>query len=90
MFPSPQAREVITAEQPWLRAYCQELVPAPAGWDDHPCAYLLFSPAYQDQASRARRRGWPVRSLPGEQLHQIVDPCGVARALLDLVASIRS
>ena len=91
MFPSPQVREVITAEQPRLPlAYFQELVPAPAGWDDHPCAYLLFSPAYQDQASRARQRGWPVRSLPGEHLHQIVDPYGVAHALLDLVASTRS
>ena len=86
-----QVREVITAEQPRLPlAYYQELVPAPAGWDDHPCAYLLFSPAYQDQARWARQRGWPVRSLPGEHLHQIVDPYGVAHALLDLVASTRS
>jgi hypothetical protein len=75
MFPRPQAREVITGEQPRLPlAYYTEQVPAPAGWDDRPCAYLLFSPAYQDQASRACLRGWPVQSLPGEHLHQIVDP----------------
>jgi hypothetical protein len=91
MFPSPQAREVITGEQPRLPlAYYQEQVPAPAGWDDHSCGYLLFSPAYQDQARQARQRGWPVQSLPGEHLHQIVDPDGVAHALLDLVASTRS
>ena len=67
MFPSPQAREVITGEQPRLPlAYYQEQVPAPAGWDDHSCRYLLFSPAYQDQARQARQRGWPVQSLPGD------------------------
>jgi hypothetical protein len=91
MFPSPQARELVTGEQPRLPlAYYQEQVPAPAGWDDHSCGYLLFSPAYQDQARQARQRGWPVQSLPGEHLHQIVDPDGVAHALLDLVASTRS
>ncbi len=88
MFPGPQAREVITAEQPRLPlAYYLEHVPAAAGWDDHPCAYLLFSPAYQDQAAEARRRGWPVRSVPGEHLHQIVDPGGVTSALLELAAA---
>ena len=91
LFPSPQAREVITGEQPLLPlAYYLEQVPAPAGWDDHPCGYLQFSSGYQDQAQRARQRGWPVRSVPGEHLHQVVDPHGVARALLDLVASARS
>ncbi len=91
MFPSPQAREVITGEQPRLPlAYYQEQVPAPAGWDDHSCGYLLFSPAYQDQARQARQRGWPVQSVPGEHLHEIVDPDGVAHALLDLAASTRS
>jgi hypothetical protein len=88
MFGAPQARQdrpVITAEQPRLPlAYYHEQVPAPVGWDDHPCGYLLFSPPYEGQANRARERGWPVRSVPGEHLHQIVDPDRVARALLDL------
>jgi len=30
-----------------------------------------------------------VRSLPGEHLHQIVDPHGVTQALLDLAARAR-
>jgi hypothetical protein len=88
MFPSARAREVITREQARLPlAYYQEQVPAPGGWDDHPCGYLLFSPAYEDQARQAHERGWPVLSLPGEHLHQIVDPDGVARVLLDLARS---
>ena len=58
-----------------------------AGWDDHPCGYLLFSPPYEDQAALARERGWPLRSVPGEHLHQVIDPDQVARALLDLANS---
>ncbi len=91
LFPSPQAREIIAGEQPRLPlAYFEERVPVPAGWDDGPCGYLLFSSAYQDQAAQARQRGWPVRSLPGEHLHQIADPDGVTDALLGLVAATRS
>jgi hypothetical protein len=88
MFPSEQIRQRVTAEQPRLPlAYYQEQVPAPAGWAEHACAYLLFGPAYQDQARQARERGWPVHSLPGEHLHQVVDPHGVAHALLGLAAT---
>ena len=65
-------------------AYYQEQVPVPAGWDDHRCAYVQFSSAYDAPAAEARRRGWDVRLLPGEHLHQVVDPDAVARTLLDL------
>jgi hypothetical protein len=88
LFPGPRAREVITGEQPRLPlAYFREQVPAPPGWDAHPCGYLLFSPAYEEEAADARRRGWPVRSVPGGHLHQVADPHGVTRALLALAAS---
>lgn len=89
LFPSPQARERISAEQPRLPlAYYLEQVPVPRGWDEHPCAYLLFSVSgYEGQAAAARERGWPVTTVPGEHLHQVVDPDGVARALLDLTAT---
>ena len=36
-------------------------------------------------ADEARARGWPVVHIPGEHLHQIVDPPAVATALLDLL-----
>jgi hypothetical protein len=85
MFADQQTREVITAEQPRLPlAYYQEQVPVPPGWDDHPCGYVQFSEGYEDQAAEARRRGWAVRSLPGEHLHQVVDPAATARTLLEL------
>jgi hypothetical protein len=91
LFPDPQSRQVITDEQPRLPlAYYLEQVPVPAGWDDHRCAYLQFSEPYQDQAARARQRGWPVQLVPGGHLHQIVDPDRVARALLGLAAAAGS
>ena len=82
LFPSPSAREAVTAEQPLLpRAYYEQAVPAPAGWDDRPCSYLCFSAAYRPLADEAAERGWTVAHLLGEHLHQLVDPAGVARFL---------
>ncbi len=87
MFPDARTREVITAELPRLPlAYYLEQVPAPAGWDERVCGYLRFSEGYEDQATRARERGWPVLEVPGEHLHQVVDPAAVASAILALVA----
>lgn len=88
MLPDPQVRQVVTEEQPRLPLdYYLEEVPVPAGWDRRPCGYLLFSQAYEGQAAEARRRGWPTRTVPGEHLHQVVDPAGVTSALLELAAA---
>ena len=88
MFPDPQARQVVTGEQPRLPlAYYLEQVPVPAGWDDRPCGYLLFGPPYEEQAALARERGWPLRTVPGEHMHQVVEPDQVAGALLELAGS---
>jgi hypothetical protein len=91
MFPDAQSREAVAAEQPRLPLrYYLEQVPAPAGWDHRRCGYLQFSAAYQDQAIRARERGWPVRQVPGEHLHQIVDPQRVSHALQELAEPARA
>jgi hypothetical protein len=88
MFPDPKAREAVTVEQPRLpMSYYQEQVPVPAGWDDHPCGYVQFSQAYEAEAAEAGRRGWAVRVLAGEHLHQIVDPDATTRTLLELAGS---
>ncbi|HEX9032955.1 MAG TPA: alpha/beta hydrolase [Streptosporangiaceae bacterium] len=88
LFPSAQARQAIAAEQPRLPlAYYLEQVPAPRGWDDGRCAYLLYSQAYADSLAEAQRRGWPALSVPGEHLHQVVDPDAVARAILELAGA---
>jgi hypothetical protein len=83
LFPDQQTRQAVTEEQPRLPlAYYETSVPAPAGWDARPCAYLLFGPPYDELASEARGRGWIVEQLPGKHLHQLVDPEGVVRSLL--------
>jgi len=88
MLPDPEVREVIIGEQPRLPLdYYLDRVPAPAGWDSHPCGYLLFSEGYEGLAEEARRRGWPVRTTPGEHLHQVVDPDAVTQALLELASA---
>jgi hypothetical protein len=85
LFPDALTRERVSAEQPRLPiAYYLEQVPAPAGWDQTGCGYVLFSESYQGEAARARSLGWPVREVPGEHLHQVVDPAAVAAAILDL------
>lgn len=86
LFPDPVTRQAIVSEQPELPlAYYEQAIPAPDGWDDHSCSYLLFSEAgYGAEAAEARERGWRVEHLPGDHLHQLVDPAGTARLLIDL------
>jgi pimeloyl-ACP methyl ester carboxylesterase len=82
LFPDPATRREVAAEQPRLPLrYFTQLIPVPAGWDRHPCTYLLFSPAYEETAATAAGRGWTVRRLHGGHLHQLVDPSGVARVI---------
>ena len=83
LFPDQATRQAVTEEQPRLPlSYYEASVPAPAGWDGQPCAYLLFGPPYDELAREARGRGWIVEQLSGRHLHQLVDPDGVARLLL--------
>jgi hypothetical protein len=88
MFPDPvtrQARQTIIDEQPTLPlSYYEQRIPVPDGWDDYPCAYLLFGPPYDELAAEARERGWRVAHLPGAHLHQVVDPAGTAGQLVEL------
>lgn len=83
LFPDPETRAAVTAEQPQLPlSYYEQTVPVPPGWDTHPCGYLLFGPPYDEVAADARRRGWLVEELPGQHLHEIVDPDAVADRLI--------
>lgn len=89
MFPDPVTRETVIAEQPALPlSYYEQRIPVPEAWDDHPCSYLLFGPPYDNEAGQARERGWRVAHLPGEHLHQIVDPAGTARHLIELSGAL--
>jgi hypothetical protein len=80
-----QVRDEVVAEQPRLPLdYYEQLLPVPASWWSVPTAYLRLSEAYDDELAAARNDGWPTGSMAGQHLHQVVDPVGVADALLDL------
>ncbi|MFJ5521310.1 alpha/beta hydrolase [Streptomyces griseoluteus] len=86
MFTDPVMRQRVVGEQPTLPlSYYEQRIPVPDGWDDHPCSYLLFGPPYDDLADQAGERGWRVAHLPGAHLHQIIDPAGTARHLVEFV-----
>jgi hypothetical protein len=89
LFPDGETRRRITDEQRALPlAYYEEAVPVPEGWTDIPSGYLLFGPPYDSLAAEARRRGWPLKQVPGQHLHMVVDPEAVAGALSDLASSL--
>ena len=85
MLPDPAVRERVVAEQARLPlGYYTDPVPVPAGWDAVRCSFLWYGPPYDRTADAARRRGWPVSRVPGEHLHQVVDPEAVTDEMLKL------
>lgn len=92
LFPDEAARQAVTSEaQPLPFAFFEELVPVlPDGWPPCRAAYLAFSEPYRREADEAARAGWPVRHLPGEHLHMLVDPGAVAAAITGLAAEARA
>lgn len=89
LFPDAETRRAVAAELPRLPvSYCHENVPVPRSWDQRPCAYLQFSGVYDAQAHQARQRDWLVRQLPGQHLHQLVEPAAVTDQLLDIISEL--
>jgi pimeloyl-ACP methyl ester carboxylesterase len=90
MFPDAETRAAVSAEQPRLPlSYYEELVPNPAGWHDRPCGYLLFGRPYDLMAKKAAEQGWAVDHVPGEHLHQLVDPETVTARIVAMTAAWR-
>ncbi|GAA5198208.1 hypothetical protein GCM10023322_71070 [Rugosimonospora acidiphila] len=83
LFPDPQTRSTVSAEQPRLPlSYYEQQIPVPPGWDDRPCGYVLFGPPYDDMAREAEMRGWDVAEVGGGHLHQLVDPDAVTARIV--------
>ncbi len=85
--PDEGVRDRFVAElRPLALSVYEEPLPVFEGWPDAPCGYLRFgaNPAYDAPATEAEGAGWPVVRLPGEHFHMLVDPHGVADALVGL------
>jgi hypothetical protein len=90
LFPDAASRAAVEGEQRRLPlSYFAAEVPTPAGWERLPAAYLAFGDTYAEELAEAVARGWPTRTLPGRHLHQLVDPAGVAAAVLRLLGEVR-
>jgi hypothetical protein len=89
LFPDAGTQEMVEREQQRLPlSYFEEGVPVPADWPARPGAFLAFGDTYAAGRAAAVARGWPVTTLPGEHLHMLVNPDGVATAITDLVAKL--
>jgi hypothetical protein len=87
LVPDPGARAALLGSlRPRGLAFFTEPLPAAAGWPDAPCGYLRLSAVYDRWAEAAAAAGWPVARLDAGHFHPLVDPGGVAVALLELLA----
>jgi hypothetical protein len=88
VYPTEAAMTAVEADaRPLPLAFFEESVPPGDGPPDG-AGYLLFSAGYEPAAAQARRRGWPVRELPGTHLHPLVAPAEVAAAIVSLAAAL--
>jgi pimeloyl-ACP methyl ester carboxylesterase len=88
LFPDASMREAVEAEQPQMPlAYYDHLPPAPASWAVPPCGYIWFGAPYDREAEQAARHGWPTAHVPGGHLHMLIDPTGVAEAVLKMTSA---
>ena len=89
LFPDTATRAEVEAGQPRLPlSYFAGAVEVPAGWSRRPSAYLAFGETYAEEIAVALRRDWPVTTLPGRHLHQLVEPAEVAASIVALAERI--
>jgi hypothetical protein len=90
LYPSAAAQTAVLADaRPLPLSFFEETLPAvPSGQSFSAAGYLLFSEGYQQEAARARERGWPVAELPGTHLHPLAAPADVAAAVTALAARL--
>lgn len=72
-------------------SYLRARLAAPDGWRSRPSAYLAFGGTYGPETELARELGWPVEVVAGAaHLHHLLDPEGVADAVVLLAAALRA
>lgn len=89
ILPDAEVRTAVLDEmRPQPFEFWQEPLPEVADWPDAMCAYLRFSPAYDEDTRQAREAGWPVRELEGGHFHMLVEPGVVTGELLGLLQQL--
>lgn len=89
LFPDARTRARVAGEQRRVPvSYFEGTLPAAGVWDEIPGGYLAFGDTYARERDEARARGWPVRTVPAEHLHQLANPDQVAIELIDLVGRL--
>jgi hypothetical protein len=89
LVPDPATRAALIGSlRPRGLAFFTEPLPPAPGWPDAPCGFLRLSAAYDRWAAAAATRGWPTAGLDAGHFHPLVDPDGVAAAMLALLARI--
>lgn len=68
-------------EVPW--EFLKEQRPV-VEWEG-PCGYVLLSPAYEEAAAEAEKRGWPVDRVESHHLAAATSPSAVAAALRSVI-----
>ena len=83
LVPDPVLRDAILAEGDRLPGDFYDVpVPVPRSWPDDRAEYVQLSSAYDDAATEARNRGWPVTGgSDGAHLDIATEPARVARRL---------
>ena len=84
------AAALVASLRPRRLDFFTEPLPVAAGWPDAPCGYLRLSAAYDTWLERARALTWPTASLDAGHFHALVDPGGLAGALLALLARMEA
>ena len=92
VIPDPAVRQRVLADlRPQPLAFMEEPIPVFRGWPDAPCGYLSFkgTSSYGEAVERAKREGWAYVELDGAHFHMLVDPSGVAEALVGLADQLQ-
>jgi hypothetical protein len=92
VIPDPGVRRRVLAElRPHPVAFMEEAIPVFEGWPDAPYGYLSFkgTGSYGEAVKRAKREGWAYAELEGAHFHVLVDPSGVAEALVWLAEQLQ-
>lgn len=88
LIPDDDARQTVIADlEPLPLAYFEEIAPAVEMTGQ--AAYLQLSGAYDEEARRANRLGWPVVRLPFNHLATVTQGPAVAGAIETLAAKLR-